>query len=152
MELFVYSVDESMYALPLSIVERVYPSAQVVRVQDAPESVVGIIDIQGAILPVLSFKKLIGLDAREASLDDKFVVMTWKDRRVVLVVDKVFPATEVDEKELIPANDVMPGDSALIGVVTISGQLVLVQGIDELMAPLDGHVGKIVEGCTHALP
>ena len=136
MQIFIFSVDENMYALPLSVVERVYPSAQVVPVQDAPNSIIGIIDIQGDILPVMSFQKFIGLGDRSISLDDKFVVMRWKDRRVVLVVDKVFSANEVDENEFVPADDVMPDTSSLGGVAKVSGQLVLIQEIDELMAPL----------------
>lgn len=132
MQLFIFSVNDKKYAFPLSAVERVYPSAQIVPIQDVPKGIIGVIDIQGDILPVMSFLKIVG-DDRAISLDDKFVVMRWKDRRIVLVVEKVFSVSEVDEEEFVPAQDVMEDTHSFGGVAKVSGELVLLQKIDELM-------------------
>ena len=67
----VFALDEPRYALLLSAVEKVVRAVEITPLPKAPEIVVGVINAQGRILPVLDIRKRFRLPAREMKPDDR---------------------------------------------------------------------------------
>lgn len=55
--LVIFALDEQRYALYLSAVDRVIPALEIVRLPQAPDIVVGLINLQGRIIPVVDVRK-----------------------------------------------------------------------------------------------
>lgn len=55
--LVVFRLDERRYALPLSVVERVIRAVEVTPLPKAPPIVLGAIDVQGRVVPVLNVRR-----------------------------------------------------------------------------------------------
>jgi purine-binding chemotaxis protein CheW len=73
-KLVLFSLEEPRYALYLSAVERVIRSVEVTPLPKAPEIVIGVINIQGEIIPVIDIRKLFHLPIHEISIDDLFII------------------------------------------------------------------------------
>ncbi|MBI4530070.1 MAG: chemotaxis protein CheW, partial [Candidatus Latescibacteria bacterium] len=73
-QLVVFTLDEQRYALHLSAVERVVCSVEVTPLPKAPEVVLGVINVQGQVLPVVNIRKRFQLPERGITLTDHFIV------------------------------------------------------------------------------
>ncbi len=52
-KLVVFRLDEQRYAIPLAAVERIVRAVEVTALPEGPEIVLGVIDMEGRIRPVL---------------------------------------------------------------------------------------------------
>jgi purine-binding chemotaxis protein CheW len=88
-KIVLFSLEEPRYALYLSAVERVIRSVEITPLPKAPEIVLGVINLQGEIIPVIDIRRLFHLPAREIDLEDQFITARTSKRLLVLSVDSV---------------------------------------------------------------
>jgi purine-binding chemotaxis protein CheW len=69
-----FIVDEQRYALKLAKVQQVVRIVEIANLPKAPEIVLGLINFQGSVIPVLDVRKRFGLAARDLSLSDQLVI------------------------------------------------------------------------------
>ncbi len=84
-----FRVHGQTYGLPLEYVERAVRMAAVTFVPDAPPGLLGVINIEGRLSPVLDVRRIFGLPARQATPADRLIIMTISERRICLVADEV---------------------------------------------------------------
>lgn len=130
--LLLFTLDERHYALRLSDVEHVIRAAAVTPLPQTPEVVLGILDLNGSVVPVMDLRRRFRLPLRKISPDDQFVIARAGSRIVALVVD----ATEgvVEPGEAVPAQEVVPGACYLAGVTRSSDRLVLIHDLDSFLS------------------
>ena len=73
---------------------------EVTPLPEAPEIVLGVIDLQGNIVPVMSMRKRFGLSEPEASLSDQLIVADTGTRSIALLVSSVSGVTERTAEEV----------------------------------------------------
>ncbi|MCX7365748.1 MAG: chemotaxis protein CheW [Alphaproteobacteria bacterium] len=84
----VFSLDEQRYALPLQAIERIVRAVEVTALPHAPPMVLGVIDMAGRILPVLSLRQHFGLPDRAVVPADRFLIARTALRTVAVVIDE----------------------------------------------------------------
>jgi purine-binding chemotaxis protein CheW len=131
--LLLFTLDEPRFALNLSTVERVVQAVEVMPLPKAPRYVLGVIDVQGQVLPVVDIRQCFGLPPREVGLNDQFILARTANRRVALVVDAVGGVCDWAEHELVPAGDLMPGAGFIHGVAKVGEQLVLICDLEQIL-------------------
>lgn len=129
----VFGLDGQRYALPLAAVERVVRAVEVVQLPAAPTLVLGLVDVGGAVLPVISLRRRFSLPERDIALSDQFIVARTAQRRVALVVDEAHGMIEYDAANVAPAS-VSPGMAHLEGVLALDDGLVLIQDLTKLLS------------------
>jgi hypothetical protein len=70
----VFNLDEQQYALHLAAVERIVRVAEITPVPKAPAIVLGVINVQGQVIPVINIRKRFRLPDREMSLSDHLII------------------------------------------------------------------------------
>src|SRR5690242_12083986 len=105
-QLVVFRLEAQRYALPLGVVERITRAVEVTPLPEAPDVVLGVIDVGGTVLPVLNIRRRFGLPEREIGLSDQFIISRTTERRVVLVVDDVQGVVERRSEELIGNDEI----------------------------------------------
>lgn len=125
----VLSLDEQRYALWLSSVERVLPALFVTPLPKAPEIVLGVIDVQGEIVPVVDLRKRFRLPPRDMALDDHVVLARSPRRRLALVVDKVAGVEVADRAQCVGVEALPPGSGYVAGLVKTKEGLVLIHDL-----------------------
>ena len=68
-------IEDQRYGLPLERVEQVLPMVWVTPLPEAPEIVIGVINVHGSVLPVLDIRKRFDLPTRAWGLTTKLVVV-----------------------------------------------------------------------------
>ena len=82
MQLVVFFLDGQRYGLHLSTVRRVVRAVEVRALPSAPGIVLGVINIEGRIIPVINVRRRFGLPDKEIDLDDHFIVAATARRTV----------------------------------------------------------------------
>lgn len=128
--LVVFRLDAQRYALSLAVVERSVRAVEVTGLPNAPAIVLGVINVEGCVLPVLNLRRRFGLPEREISLSDQFLIARTTRRTVVLVVDETQGVIEHPKAEIIGPAQIVPGLGQIQGVVKLPDGLVLIHDLE----------------------
>lgn len=133
-QILVFTLDEPRYALNLSAAERVVHAVEITVLPKAPEFVLGVINVQGQVIPVVDIRQRLHLPTRELGLDDQFILARTSRRLVALVADSVEGIHELAERELVTAEQVMPGAEYIHGLAKLKDDLVLICDLDQFLS------------------
>lgn len=118
----------------LENVERVIRAAAVTLLPEAPEIVLGILDVGGVVVPVLDVRKRFRRPAKRLSPDDQFVVARAGRRTVALVVDATSDVVAQEGLEELAAQEVAPGADYVAGVTRTRNGLVLIHDLETFLS------------------
>jgi purine-binding chemotaxis protein CheW len=130
----VFALDVPRFALPLSIVEHVIRAVEITPLPKAPRVVLGVINAQGRIIPVLDIRALFRLPAREMDVGDQFIIARTPRRVVALVVDRVIGISEAPEGKVASAESELTFAEDLRGVVQLENDLVFIYDLDRFLS------------------
>lgn len=136
-QILVFTLDEPRYALNLAAVERVVRAVEITPLPKAPEIVLGVINVQGQIVPVVDVRKRLHLPAREMHLDDQFIIARTSRRLVALVVDSVVGIRALADQEMVSAQQALPCAEYIHGVAKLADNLVLICDLDQFLSLLE---------------
>jgi len=129
--LVTFRLGEERHALAIDAVERAIPAAAITPLPSAPRPVLGLIDLAGELLPVLSLRRRLGLADVPLSPAHHLLLARMGARRVLLVVDEV---QAVVERSWVPPPDDV-GFAGLRGVARLDDGLVLIHDLEAFFAP-----------------
>lgn len=132
--LVVFTLEGQRCALHLSAVERVVRAVEITPLPKAPEIVLGVINAQGQILPVVDVRRRFRLPARELTLDDRLILARTARRLVALVADSVVGIRALSTREMVGAEQALPFAAYIRGVAKLEDGLVLIYDLDQFLS------------------
>jgi purine-binding chemotaxis protein CheW len=133
-QLVVFAMDEQRYALQLATVERVVRMVEVTPLPQAPQIVLGVINAQGRIIPVVDIRRRFRLPARDIHLSDHLLIARTARRTVALALDAVTGIVEGSAQAVITAEEILPGLEYVEGVIKLEDGLILIHDLDTLLS------------------
>lgn len=132
--LVVFSLSCQRYGLPLSAVDRIVRVVAYTSLPKAPDIVLGVVNVQGLVIPVINVRRRFQLPEREIALTDQMVIACSARRSVALVVDAVSGVLGYSEQEVVDAQDVLPHLESIKGVVKLEDGLILIHNLDKFLS------------------
>jgi purine-binding chemotaxis protein CheW len=136
----VFCLDELRLALSVAAIERVVRAVHATALPGAPDTVRGIINVHGRILPVVSLRARFRLPERATSPTAWLVLARTPRRSVALIVDTVVDVAQVADEEIVPSAEILPGIEQIDGVVKLRDELILIQDLHRLLSLEEEHV------------
>jgi purine-binding chemotaxis protein CheW len=133
-QLLAFSLDRQRYALRLGCVQRVVRAVEVTPLPKAPEIVLGVVNVQGKIIPVFNLRKRFGLRERETNLSDQLVIAHAAGRSVALVVDSVMGLLERSKDEITETEEIVPGAEHVEGVAKLHDGILFIHNLDRFLS------------------
>ena len=133
-DLVIFTLDESRFALKLSAVERVVRVVEITPLPKAPDIVLGIIDVQGGIIPVVNVRRRFRLPKREMQLNDQIVIARTVKRTVALLADDVTGVMACPKARIVEAEKVVSGMEFVEGIVKIDEGMILIHNLDTFLS------------------
>jgi purine-binding chemotaxis protein CheW len=134
MQLVVFTLEQQRYALPLARVQRVVRMIEVTPLPEAPEIVLGVIDLQGNIVPVMSMRKRFGLSEPEGSLSDQLIVADTGTRSIALLVSSVSGVTERTAEDVTATEEIVPGLQHVEGISRLEDGILFICSLDRFLS------------------
>lgn len=113
---------------------RIVRAAAITPLPQAPDIILGILDIQGEIMPVVNVRKRFRQPERELRPADQFIIARARSLTVALVVDAAHSVVEVQDRDLIATDDILAGMEYVAGVTRTKGGLVLIHDLDTFLS------------------
>ncbi|WP_328760422.1 chemotaxis protein CheW [Geomonas azotofigens] len=130
-----FALDGKRFALSLDQATRVVRAAALTPLPHAPDIVLGILDLQGEVIPVINLRKRFRLPERGIGCDDQFVIARTGRLTLALHVDATEGVCEQAAGALLPAEEIVSGTEFLAGVTRTAEGLVLIHDLDTLLFP-----------------
>ncbi|WP_119395096.1 chemotaxis protein CheW [Salinibius halmophilus] len=129
-----FFVGNETFALPMASVAEIVRLHSLVEVPLTPPALLGLSNLRGALLPILSLRSLLSLAPMQAT-DSTRVLVVDMNPMVGLVVDKVSRVTQaqLDEASHDDINSIADA-SQLAGVINQDGHLIQVLSASSLLA------------------
>lgn len=136
--ILIYRVEDQRQGLLLANVERVLLAMEVTPLPKAPETILGVINIRGAVIPVVNMRKKLRLPEREMELTDRIILSKTSSYTLALLVDNVEGLAAWPANETVAPDRILPGLGCIHNVIKDKDNLLLVYNIDEFFgAELD---------------
>lgn len=105
--LIIFRIDRQFYALPLDDVVRVIRMVAISPIPDMPNSILGIINMAGQIIPVIDLRFLFGQVNKPPELQDLLLVIQAQGQIFSVIVDEVLNILE------LPLNQIQSPPAAI---------------------------------------
>ncbi|MFZ2301240.1 MAG: chemotaxis protein CheW [Gallionella sp.] len=132
--LLVFMLDDQRYALPLPEVDRVVRMVAITPLPKAPDIVLGVVNIQGRVIPVVNMRRRFRLPEREIALTDQLVIAHTAKRPVALIADAVLDVIACPAHGLIAAAHIVPGMEYVEGAIKLEDGLTLIHDLDKFLS------------------
>ncbi len=129
-----FRIDDARYALSLAAVERVFSMVAVSPLPKAPAVAIGVVNIRGAVIPVLDVGGRFGLPPRDWDPSAHLLVARTPRRVVALPVDEALGVIEVAEEAITPPAAVLPKTEYVSGIVALPDGLLFIHDLDAFLS------------------
>lgn len=133
-ELVVFTLGDQRYGLPLSAVDRVIRAVDVTQLPEPPDIVLGVISVQGRVIPVINLQRRFHLPEREIAPGDQMMIAHTARRALCIVVDAVTGVLEYSPQQSAEAREVLPDLRYVDGVVKLADGLILIHDLDTFLS------------------
>jgi len=126
-----FRLDEEVYAVPILDVQEIRSWEAVTRVPNTPVYLRGIVNIRGAIVPVVDLRIRLGMHKKEYTGETVVIVMTMSldagEKQIGLVVDSVSDVISVSENDIQCTPDFgdMPNREFICGMSSVQDVAVM---------------------------
>ena len=134
LRLVVFALDGQRYALHLAVVERIVRVVEMTPLPNAPDIVLGVVNIQGSIIPVVNVRRRFRLRDLEDDPAQRLILARTSRRSVALVVDSAEGVIEPHRDDVTGAEKILPGLEYVEGVVKLQDGLLLIHDLDRFLS------------------
>lgn len=124
-------------AIPLESVIRVVPALKCTPLPGAPQTVLGLVNVRGQIVPVVDLARRFACSISPLTLWQPFLWLRSRSRELLVPVDAVEAATQCSVVDLVEAPQPQVPSELIRGVVRTEEGLLLIQDVEQLLSDAD---------------
>jgi len=135
LKILIFGLNDELFATDIMDVERILGYEVPTKIPDAPDYVVGVINYQGSILPVISLSKKFNLSAKAIDEDTKIVVAKQKDEKIGVIVENVSEVRDIDRVNIETPPTVVSGISKryMNGIIKLDNKIILFLNLSNIL-------------------
>lgn len=143
-----FSLAGEEYGVDILTVREIRGWSRVTRIPQAPPHVLGVLNLRGAVVPVMDLRLRFGMERVEYNENTVMIVVALAERLFGIVVDAVSDVVDLDPASIKPVPDMgaVVDTRYLKGLATHVERMVMLLDVDKLMRPDE------VESLDAALP
>jgi len=142
----IFTIDNQYIALPITVVQHVMQAVQPVFPPDAPDLLLGLINMGGKIVPILNIRKQFHMPEKEIDLYDRIIICQFEYYTIAFIADTIENVVDLSyhaigtdsSSEILDSNNIFPGmENFIKGVAKYNAQTVLVYDIKTIFPTKD---------------
>ncbi len=133
-QILIFELQDQRYGVPLADVREILRAVSVTPLPEAPAVIDGVINVRGAVSPVLDVRRRLGLETKPLDPSDHFILTNAGDRGVVLRVDGATSIAEVEPSDIEEAKRVVPSGEYVAGIAKLPDGLVLIHDLNAFLS------------------
>lgn len=133
-QLLVFRLGEQAFAVDLPPVLRVVRMVEVTPLPGAPPGVLGAINVQGRILPIIDIRPRCALPSPPPCISDRLILLNLPGRTAALLVNEVLGVTACPTTDVVSASTLFPGFQTIDGVMNLQEEIVVIHHLDSFLS------------------
>ncbi len=136
MQLVVFELGDESYGVDISRVQDINRMQEITEIPHAPESVVGVINLRGRVIPVIDLRKRFGLPDAVHTKDTRIVVVHLEGNLIGVIVDAVSQVLRIPADIVEQPSPILAGvDSRYLrGIAKLADKLVILLDLDFVLS------------------
>jgi purine-binding chemotaxis protein CheW len=150
-QLVVFNLGSEVYAVDIGMVREIIQIQPVTRVPGTSDSVEGVINLRGTVIPVVDLRKRFQLPKVEKTKDTRIVVLNCREMEVGVIVDSVAEVLRIPIDAIEPASSLFTTGNLehLLGIVKLTGKLIIMLNMDKILSTQDVAAVNTLENTRH---
>jgi purine-binding chemotaxis protein CheW len=138
-QVVVFDVANESYAVNIAHVAEIIRLQQITTIPGAPDSVEGVINLRGKVIPVLDLRKRFRLAMNEQTRSSRIVVVEINGQTLGLIVDGVSEVLRIPQDCIEPPSPLVTGiDSRYLrSIAKLEGRLIVLLDLDQVLSPIE---------------
>ncbi len=134
----IFRLADEFYALDIQAVQEIVRMPAITSIPGADTWVEGVTNLRGRVVPVIDLRRRCGVEAAEATVDTRIVVVNSSAGMVGLIVDAVTEVTRIPGDQIEPPGVLVSvADNAYIrGVAKLENRLVSLMDLEGVLPSL----------------
>ena len=95
-----FGLGDNVYGLDILMTESIERMSNITRVPKASKYVLGVINVRGDIIPVISLRNRLGIGEAKYSEDSRIIITSFDGFRVGVLVDRVINVFTAPERDI----------------------------------------------------
>lgn len=129
-----FTLDNYRYGLPVTVIDRVIKALEITPLPKATEIILGIINVQGNIIPVINVRKRFQLKDRNIDINDHIIIVNTLHRRVALIVDGSSDMIEITDIQIVEAKNIIPDSDHFRGVAKTDDETTIILDLEKFLS------------------
>ncbi|THB69531.1 MAG: purine-binding chemotaxis protein CheW [Gammaproteobacteria bacterium] len=136
-----FELDQEYYCVDILRVQEILGYNEMTRVPNTPEFVKGVLNLRGAIVPVIDLRARFSLSDSDLGKTTVIVVLSiktaTKDKIVGIIVDAVSDVLNIIKTDIksVPETGTKVETEFLTGLVSSDNRMVMIMNVDNLLDP-----------------
>ena len=128
-----FIVHNHKFAVPVHSVNRVVFAVNIKPIPNSPPSILGIINVNGDVVPVINFRRKFKFPKKETELTDKIFILNTASIKIGFIANEVLDLTKVAEQKEFPIETLIPGQKEeLTGMINFRNELIMIYDIEKI--------------------
>ncbi len=125
------------YAIPITMIQEIIVMKPITRMPGVPEFIEGLINLRGSVIPVVNFRKLLGMQAKDLDDDTRIIIVNFEDRTLGYIVDEVTEVMRISSEDIQPTPAAIASASKrhIAGLAKLEDRILIILDIERLLSP-----------------
>lgn len=143
-QLVVFSLANESYGVDIGKVSGIERMQEITNVPRTADSVEGVINLRGRVIPVVDLRKVFFLPLSEETKDTRIVVVDIGGQPIGCLVDAVTEVLRIPTDSVEPPSSVISSSESdyLLGIANLEHRMIILLDLDKALA-LDGTVAGL---------
>ena len=148
-QLACFNLGDNFFAVDIMRIKEIIPPQKISSLPWPSRFLEGVINLRGAVLPVMDMRKRFGMVGIEEGRAVKLLLVTLSRQVLALAVDDVLEVITVPVEDIKPPPDVDAeiGAECLLGVCLSGERVFMILDIDSLLGPADYSEVSLARTC-----
>jgi len=145
LELVGFRLEGEEFGVPIRDVREIIRMQEVTRVPRAPDSVEGVINLRGQIVPIIDLRRRLGMSSKENDRDTRIVIVELDGELAGFVVDSVTEVLRVPGDQIEPPPDMVVKQEYITGVGKLEDRLLILLDLCKVLSKEEQGKRRMVE-------
>jgi purine-binding chemotaxis protein CheW len=124
-----FAIGTQRFGIPIADIQEIIRAVSLTQLPKAPRIIEGLIDLRGAVIPVLNIRSRFQLPPKAIEPADHLVIARARQRVVGIRVDRAIAVIAMDERVVDDIGAVAPTCEYVAGVAKLPDGLVLIHDL-----------------------
>jgi purine-binding chemotaxis protein CheW len=143
----IFHVADEEYGVPIDVVQEIVRIPdQLTRVPKAPAFIEGVVNLRGAVLPVIDQRRRFSLPDMPRNDRQRIMVFTIRGLRTGFIVDSVSEVLKILRSQISPAPDAATNEESAVSRVAnivAAKRMILMLDVERLLSSTETHAMKL---------